>query len=916
MRTTQKKRQFSTLNWTNIISRGIRTVQPYCSFGFKRHSVKTIGSKSSAPLFQCEGYCLFQDCPVKVKVKILDDSTLRAGVLFEGGGVCHKKTEIKARPIRADDRRTYAAVLNFKMPRQVYLSKLNELEQDVFEAGCRDKAPPCGVLKTISWEVKRNTWLDENEMTSLQIMLDQQKQNDDKILQKVLLEPKGVMLWSKRSMAVFAERAKEDIVYLDATGSILKKSTGESGPYYIYEIVVRNPTKGRSPLPVATFVTCEHTTASLSFFLGSFMTDCTRSYGPNIRKRPVMFICDGSIVLMQAIAYNLCGLSLSQLNTQYYRIVIGQATEVACRLPILHRCLSHVMKNAQTFSKKHAPQLYQLSMHLLGTMTQASSLHQLDDIVTSAAVVFSSPCNGTNVNLHFHKLQNLMMASKNEDAEINEMEEDILDDIFLEPFHVHFQNIIQNAPLDQEGEANVYHCPDYMAKLLRHFLPYAALWSGMLLGNLGRHGSGPIYELLSNKFCKASEKDTQNYTRDNRTQGIMEKSQWDLKRVRFCGKKVGRMDEFVQQHMQMHSALLREYDDSLKISKKRHRVEEEVWKDKGQKTKRRTGLYVKPLSSPFQNVHEKQEKQTLSQSPLCTHQTDTHSSPVSSEPRPTSFRIQQPETSAPPMSTELACLWQKKSTEVVVASIPTQIRGSNMLIRHSEILSLRPHHWLTGEVIEGLFHQSSNEFKTTNSVYVLNHYTAGVILHGDRTELSRHRLSKYIVPAISSVFLVDPAQNPSEAEQSEKAAKKVQDYFKMRKTFGLHDWSTPKWKGATMPHPVQQDSDSCGVVVTLIARELMRCFPLLPQMTFGTSRNEMAAVRQKLAETLLSDSVFDCDSNCAMCSLSTPPGSSAPVTNWIQCDICGRWYHSQCLDMDQVSFQEAESGDWLCIMCI
>ncbi|RVE61261.1 hypothetical protein OJAV_G00168980 [Oryzias javanicus] len=453
----------------------------------------------------------------------------------------------------------------------------------------------------------------------------------------------------------------------------------------------------------------------------------------------------------------------------------------------------------------------------------------------------------------------------------------------------------------------------------------------MLLGNLGRHGNGPIYESLSNKFSKASEKDTQNYTSDNRTQGIMEKSQWDLKRVRFSGKKVGRMDEFVLQHEQMHSALLREYEDSLKISKKRHRVEEEVWKDKSQKSKRRTGLYVKPLSSPFQYVQEKQE--ILSQSPLCTNQTDTPACPVSSEQLPTSLDVHQPDTSADPMSTE------KKSTEVVVATIPTQSRGTNILIRHSEILSLKPHQWLTGEVIEGLFHQSCNEFKMTNSIYILNHYTAGVILFGDRTELSRQRLSKvnfdnykaaisfvniqgnhwkllYIVPVISSVFLVDPAHNPAEAQESEEAAKKMQEYFKMRMTFGMHDWSKTKWKGATMPHHVQQDGDSCGVVVVLIARELMKCFPVLPKITFGTSRTEMAAVRQELAQMLLSDSVFDSDSNCAICSNSTPPGSSALLTDWIQCDICGRWYHSQCLDMDQASFQEAGTKEWLCIMCM
>ena len=42
------------------------------------------------------------------------------------------------------------------------------------------------------------------------------------VIQKALQYPKGVMLWSLETIQPFAERAKEDIVYGDATGSIIK----------------------------------------------------------------------------------------------------------------------------------------------------------------------------------------------------------------------------------------------------------------------------------------------------------------------------------------------------------------------------------------------------------------------------------------------------------------------------------------------------------------------------------------------------------------------------------------------------------------------------------------------------------------------------------------------------------------------
>lgn len=100
------------------------------------------------------------------------------------------------------------------------------------------------------------------------------------------------------------------------------------------------------------YVTCEHTTASVSYFLGSFITDCIKLHGPKIRRWPVMYICDGSVVLRQSIAHNLCGLSLNELLSQYYNIVTGQGKQHVLELPILHRCLSHVMKNTKALCKK------------------------------------------------------------------------------------------------------------------------------------------------------------------------------------------------------------------------------------------------------------------------------------------------------------------------------------------------------------------------------------------------------------------------------------------------------------------------------------------------------------------------------------------------------------------------------------
>lgn len=81
-------------------------------------------------------------------------------------------------------------------------------------------------------------------------MVEERTDQWDEVLQKVLLLPKDVMLWSQASMPIFHQRSKEDIVYLDATVSIVNTSKKKSkGPFYVYELVVRHPKKGSSPFP-------------------------------------------------------------------------------------------------------------------------------------------------------------------------------------------------------------------------------------------------------------------------------------------------------------------------------------------------------------------------------------------------------------------------------------------------------------------------------------------------------------------------------------------------------------------------------------------------------------------------------------------------------------------------------------------
>lgn len=101
---SQPGRQIQGLQWTNVISKGIRSAQPYFSFGFKRHNTKIKGSSRKGPLFICSWYCCFSNCPVKVDVITEENVPLKTNVEFTGGQISHSMKEPRRQPARADSR--------------------------------------------------------------------------------------------------------------------------------------------------------------------------------------------------------------------------------------------------------------------------------------------------------------------------------------------------------------------------------------------------------------------------------------------------------------------------------------------------------------------------------------------------------------------------------------------------------------------------------------------------------------------------------------------------------------------------------------------------------------------------------------------------------------------------------------------
>ena len=83
------------------------------------------------------------------------------------------------------------------------------------------------------------------------------------------------------------------------TGSILKHNKHQP-QLLVYELVVRNPSKGHTPLPVATYVTEKQDINSILGFFNAFLSAEKKYHNQN----PVnaqLIVCDGGTALVPAV---------------------------------------------------------------------------------------------------------------------------------------------------------------------------------------------------------------------------------------------------------------------------------------------------------------------------------------------------------------------------------------------------------------------------------------------------------------------------------------------------------------------------------------------------------------------------------------------------------------------------------------
>ncbi|ROI27647.1 Acyl-coenzyme A thioesterase 3 [Anabarilius grahami] len=156
------------------------------------------------------------------------------------------------------------------------------------------------------------------------------------------------------------------------------------------------------------------------------------------------------------------------------------------------------------------------------------------------------------------------------------------------------------------------------------------------------------------------------------------------------------------------------------------------------------------------------------------------------------------------------------------------------------------------QVIESYIQTLLNSKGYGKYIFLFNHFSAGVVVFGERSAMSRHSFRKYLNRTSQKVLVVDP-QGIDEAKESELAAERFRTYFKMRQIlYGKMDCVDVAWTHGVLKHTIQKDSCSCGVYVMQMAKEVVESFPETPsKISIPSSQHILSELRKEMAVTIL-----------------------------------------------------------------
>ena len=481
----------------------------------------------------------------------------------------------------------------------------------------------------------------------------------DGFVHTIGIYPLVVHMWNESQVRLWHGRCKNDISYLDATGTLIADHGGKRVLYYA--LVIRHPVEGEPPLPVAEMVTSDQSAGNIRTFIERFRRDESRLYNGHM-SGPRQINTDYSRAILLAVLKEFNNETMVNFLARAFRIVNKRGLETDFTLTIPHVGCSHFMhivhkkikqlarveRTIREEKKDDYEDLvkdiwYRFNMYSMSLLVNARTLYEFDTILEDVVIFLTSQkqtemlqaayrrVSGRINNMDKVRVKQVTTEFPKEDADAespNKLEDSLSESLFSNPFTKYFEKklkgikerVQEDSRLAGENKnANRSYCPHFLEFIEKH-IAEMPLWSGVLLGNLERYQTN------------SSQNETQENTplflafssENSKSEGYIESAMRNLKQEDFPGRKRLRADVFVHENYdrirrrernyadRLHTYLLPQKNSSATSEEKSFHKAEEKWGKKDPETPKlnpKIGRYQQSPTIPLsQNPDLKKAK--------------------------------------------------------------------------------------------------------------------------------------------------------------------------------------------------------------------------------------------------------------------------------------------------------------------
>ena len=285
-------------------------------------------SENSSKYF--EGYVTFYckhsnccGCEVIGKAKFYTYHNKVEAVMEVSGKRSYFRSCTKARPVKGKRREELAEKMEHEKPYSVFRKLQLSLNEEERVYGSSTYAPSHAVLRNIKSKGNISNRYSNNWIINVKAMEEIFSKKQGSFVRDIKVSKcPEIFLFTDAQIKVYGEICHRDIIYFDATGSIMKKSTSEKD-FQIYTLLVRHPNEGGPALPVATSITTRHDAHSICNFLNFFLSAATKLIG--LKAKPIAVMIDGSMAMWNAVLRAFSNETRLDYYHRCWRIVNGKA---------------------------------------------------------------------------------------------------------------------------------------------------------------------------------------------------------------------------------------------------------------------------------------------------------------------------------------------------------------------------------------------------------------------------------------------------------------------------------------------------------------------------------------------------------------------------------------------------------------